>query len=226
MPAVPGCIRMIETNEQLMEILRNRRNYLGLDGFDPRVLKVLAKLDRAFFVPKGTENVYEDEPAQIGEGQTCSQPSMVAAMATVMELSAGMNVLEIGTGCGYSAAATAPLLEPGGMLITMEIIPSLQKQAKKNIERVSEVKNIKFVVGDGSGGFPEVAPYDRIYFTAGAGKSFNEKPLLDQLKPDGILLYPEAQGQMFLVRKTASGLERRTLGGVGFVLLRGENSGF
>lgn len=217
---------MIESNAQLMQVLRNRRNYLGLNGFDDRVLSVMDKLDRRLFVPDGVENLYEDEPVKIGEGQTCSQPSMVAAMATLLELEPGMKVLEVGTGCGYSAAATAPLVAPGGLLITVEIIGELQETARKNIEAAGGAENIRFLRGDGSAGLASEAPFDRIYFTAGAGKKFSEKPLLAQLKPDGILLYPEAHGQMFLVRKTPVGIERAALGGVGFVFLRGENCGF
>jgi len=215
-----------KNNDELVKLLENRRNYLGLDGFDRRILAVMRKTDRALFAPPDTKNIYEDEPFKIGCGQTCSQPSMVAAMATLLDLEPGLKVLEVGTGCGYSAAATAPLLDPGGMLFTVEIVPELAEAAERTIAQLGRGANICFISGDGSAGLPGEAPFDRIYFTAGTGAQFREQVLLDQLKHGGILLYPEAYGQMHFLKKTPAGIERRTLGGVGFVHLKGENSGF
>ncbi|MFC1474471.1 protein-L-isoaspartate O-methyltransferase [bacterium] len=210
----------------MIDILENRRHYLDLEGFDPRVLEIMRETDRADFAPPGEKNIYEDSPVRISGGQTCSQPSMVAAMATLLRLEPGMKVLEVGTGCGYSAAATAPLLEPGGTLYTIEILPELTADAEAILEKLGRGKNIRFIVGDGSVGLPDEAPFHRIYLTAGVGRKFNEDVLLGQLKPGGILLYPEAYGQMHFVKKTKRGPESQILGSVGFVHLKGDNSGF
>jgi len=218
--------RKPKNNNELIDILENRRHYLGLDRFDPEVLDVMRRTDRALFAPPGERNIYEDEPFKIGQGQTCSQPSMVAAMATMLKLEPGMKVLEIGTGCGYSASVTAQLIQPGGRLFTIEIIGELTELARKNIGNLEHIDNIKFITGDGSIGLPGEAPFDRIYLTAGVGRYFKESILLAQLRQNGILLYPEAHGAMFYVKNTPGEPERQSMGGVGFVFLRGKNAGF
>jgi protein-L-isoaspartate(D-aspartate) O-methyltransferase len=199
---------------------------LGIERFDRAVIDVLRRTDRAAFAPPNTTDIYDDSPVPIGHQQTCSQPSMVAAMATLLELKPGMKILEIGTGCGYSAAVAAQLIAPGGKLYTIEIVAELSRDAQRNLDKLGLGGNVKVIAGDGSVGLPDEAPFDRIYLTAGAGQWFNEDILLNQLAQDGILLYPEAYGSLFLVRKTKRGLERRTMEGVAFVFLKGENSGY
>lgn len=217
-----------QSNDELISIVARRRNYLGLPEFDERVLDVMKQVDRADFAPRDAmENVYEDEPIKIGNNQTCSQPSMVAAMATFMDLRPGLRVLEIGTGSGYSAAVTAELISPGGHLFSMEIVTELHEFAVKNLQSPKYLQyHCDLLEGDGSEGLPEHAPYDRIYFTAGVGKYFDEQPLLKQLEIGGIFLYPEAFGSLFLLKKTPGGIKRSDMRGVGFVYLRGKNSGF
>lgn len=209
-----------------MDMVENRRHYLGIHKFDSRVVDVMRKIDRGNFVPTGTPGVYEDDPVPIGSGQTCSQPSMVAAMATLLQLAPGQKILEVGTGCGYSTAVAAMLLRPGGVLHTIEFVPELSERARASLALLDSIDNVRFNVGDGSLGLPEQAPFDRIYLTAGVGRYFNEHIFLDQLKPEGILLYPEAHGAMHMIRKTPAGLDKQALGGVGFVFLQGDNSGF
>jgi protein-L-isoaspartate(D-aspartate) O-methyltransferase len=217
-----------QSNDALIDMISKRRDYLGLDGFDARALEAMRRIDRAAFAPPDAAgDPYEDEPFRIAHNQTCSQPSMVAAMATMLELRPGLRVLEVGAGSGYSAAVTAQLIHPGGALISIEYIPELTAFARKNLKSQPNVPdNIELLTGDGSAGVPARAPFDRIFFTAGAGAGFNEAPLLAQLSDGGILLYPEAFGSMFLARKTRSGFEKRQMHGVGFVFLRGKNSGF
>lgn len=217
----------IKTNDELVDIVSRRRNYLGLRGFDARAIQAMRNVDRAAFAPPGVRDCYEDEPFPIGCGQTCSQPSMVAAMATMMELRAGLRVLEVGTGCGYSAAVCAQLIAPVGRLFSIEFVPDLTELARRNLDACPNVpKNWELITGDGSAGLPRRAPFDRICFTAGVGRHFEEIPLLEQLSNNGILIYPEAYGSMFVVSKTAEGVKRREMPGVGFVQLQGENSGF
>jgi protein-L-isoaspartate(D-aspartate) O-methyltransferase len=217
-----------KNNDELIDIVSNRRNYLGIEAFDSRVMEAMRRLDRASFIPGDAEaDVYEDEPVKIGLNQTCSQPSMVAAMATLLELHPGQRVLEIGTGSGYSAAVASMLIVPGGRIYSIEIIEELHEMASKNLEALDFLPdNIELIAGDGSEGLPGQGPYDRIYYTAGAGKYFDEKPLLEQLSLGGLMLYPEAFGSMFLLRKSPAGIQRREMKGVGFVYLRGKNSGY
>lgn len=216
------------SNDILIDIVGRRRNYLGLPEFDERVLAAMRQVDRADFAPPDSlDNVYEDEPIKIGNNQTCSQPSMVAAMATFLDLRPGLRVLEIGAGSGYSAAVTAQLISPGGRLYSMEIVSDLHEFAVSNLAKQKYLQdNYELFEGDGSEGLPEHAPYDRIYFTAGVGKYFDEQPLLKQLVVGGIFLYPEAFGSLYLLKKTPAGIKRNDMRGVGFVYLRGKNSGF
>jgi protein-L-isoaspartate(D-aspartate) O-methyltransferase len=222
----PFGYRSPSSNDELIDIVSNRRFYLGLERFDAPVLLAMRRIDRAWFAPRGTPGIYEDEPVPIGHQQTCSQPSMVAAMATMIEPAPGMKVLEIGAGCGYSAAVAAQLVAPGGELISMEIIPELTEYARRNLERAGLGGNVRLITGDGSIGLPEEAPFDRIYLTAGVGRKFDDSILTKQLKDVGILIYPESYGSIFIVRKTPNGIHREAVGGVGFVYLRGKNSGY
>jgi len=216
----------LRSNSELMNIVERRRNYLRLSHFDKTVVSVMRQLDRRNFAPPDLVNPYEDEPFAIGHNQTCSQPSMVAAMATILDLQPGYRVLEIGTGSGYSAAVAAKLIEPNGELYTIEIFKELSAFAEQNIKRMELSTPITFIIGDGSVGWKPAAPYDRIYLTAGVGKKFKPDILLGQLTENGKLLYPEAFGSLFLIEKTRSGERKAEFKGVGFVYLRGANSGF
>jgi protein-L-isoaspartate(D-aspartate) O-methyltransferase len=218
--------RTSQSNDELIDAVSNRRLYLGIERFDNAVLDAMRRTDRASFVSRPDSDIYEDSPVPIGQQQTCSQPSMVAAMATLLDLKPGLKILEIGTGCGYSAAVTAQLISPGGKLISIEIEPDLAADAQRNLEKFGLREEVAVLNADGSAGFPDEAPFNRIYLTAGAGKWFNENLLLSQLASDGILLYPESHGSMFLIRNTKRGLDRRVMDGVSFVFLKGKNSGY
>lgn len=222
----PFGYRSPSSNDELIDFVSNRRFYLDLERFDAPVLRAMRRIDRAGFAPPGTTGIYDDDPVPIGHYQTCSQPSMVAAMATMLEPAPGMKVLEVGTGCGYSAAVAAQLIAPDGELISIEIIPELTEFARRNLERAGLIENVHLITGDGSVGLPEEAPFDRIYLTAGAGRKFDDSILTKQLKGGGILIYPESYGAMHIARKGPKGTHRESVGGVGFVFLRGENSGY
>ncbi len=173
---------------------------------------------------------YNDEVIPIGYDQTCSQPSMVAFMADALELQPGMNVLEIGTGCGYHAAVTAEIVGEQGKVYSVEFLPKLVSLARENLKNNfgSEYhQRVEVISGDGSTGLPDQAPFDAIYLTAGVKLGHFEPGLLArQLKlPGGLLLYPEEDGLMIRERYGRFGQieEIQFYHGVQFVPLQGEN---
>ncbi|MGH9813680.1 MAG: protein-L-isoaspartate(D-aspartate) O-methyltransferase, partial [Candidatus Acidiferrales bacterium] len=132
---------------------------------DPRVLDAMREVPRHEFVPPQLlSQAYDDCPLPIGEGQTISQPYMVAAMTEAAELTGGETVLEVGTGSGYQAAILARLAT---RVYTIEQHTSLSAAAEERLRRLG-CTNVTFIVGDGSLGYAEAAPYDAIIVTAGA----------------------------------------------------------
>ena len=137
------------------------------------------------FVPENArEWAYEDRPLPIGEGQTISQPYMVAFMTQSLNLNPGDKVLEIGTGSGYQAAVLAEITDS---VYTIEIVNSLGKAAEKRLQAMG-YSNVQVRVGDGYNGWPEAAPFDAIIVTAGAESV--PQPLLEQLKDGGRMVIP------------------------------------
>ncbi len=217
-------MRQAESNEELVQLVKYRADrYLGGGIRDGRVLECMRAVDRAAFLPADARwAAYIDEPVGIGYGQTCSQPSMVAFMLDKLSVSPGSRVLEIGAGCGYAAAILALLCSPGGVVIAAEIVGELAARAKANCAALSRVEVIE---ADGSAGFPELAPFDRILVSAGVERpSFREESLLGQLGEGGILLYPEERGRLYRVARRSGGLVCDSWSGVAFVPLRGRNS--
>ncbi|MCB9085052.1 MAG: protein-L-isoaspartate(D-aspartate) O-methyltransferase [Bdellovibrionaceae bacterium] len=152
---------------------------------DGEVLEVMLKIPRENFVPPELQPMaYRDRPLAIGEGQTISQPYIVAYMAEALHLSGQERVLEIGTGCGYNTAVLAKL---AGEVYTVEIRASLSNLARDNLASLG-IDNVHFKVGDGYLGWPEMAPFDRIVLTAAPSKI--PKALFEQVTPEGCLLAP------------------------------------
>lgn len=152
---------------------------------DPRVLQAMSKVPRHLFVPEEYRNhAYNDYPLPIGYGQTISQPYIVAAMTELLELKGDEKVLEIGTGSGYQ---TAILAELAGKVYTVERIPQLLERAKQVLSSLGYT-NIHFKLTDGTLGWPENAPFDRIIVTAAAPDL--PQPLIDQLAEGGIMVIP------------------------------------
>lgn len=161
------------------------RDLKGRGIFDSAVLRAMREVPREEFVrPELLENAYEDHPLPIDEGQTISQPYMVAYMAESLELEATDRVLEIGTGSGYSAAVLSRI---AAEVYTVEHFPSLAASADERLQRLG-YDNIRIFVGDGTLGWPEHAPYDAIVVTAGAPRV--PEPLLEQLVVGGRLVVP------------------------------------
>jgi protein-L-isoaspartate(D-aspartate) O-methyltransferase len=150
---------------------------------------------------------------------------MVAIMNEALELRMGSKVLEAGAGSGYHAATIAEQIGPQGHVYTIELIPELVRVARSNLENAGYSDRVTLVHGDGSLGYPDRAPYDRILVTAAAPKI--PQPLVAQLRPGGILIVPVG-GRLFpqelvKLRKDAKGqTERTSMGGVAFVPLIGK----
>jgi protein-L-isoaspartate(D-aspartate) O-methyltransferase len=186
---------------------------------DTRVLKTMRKVPRHLFIPPMyREQAYGDHPVPIGEGQTISQPYIVALMTELMELKGGEKVLEVGTGSGYQAAILA---EIASEVYTIEIIESLGKSAEARLEKMGYT-NIHVRIGDGYKGWPEVAPFDAIVVTAAPPSV--PPPLIAQLKIGGRLVVPV--GDFFqvlkVIVKTETGSSERDIIPVRFVPMTGE----
>lgn len=183
---------------------------------DPLVLAAMAKVPRHLFVPESLRGrAYADEPLPIGDGQTISQPYIVAYMTEALRLQGGEKVLEIGTGSGYQ---TAVLAEIAGEVWTIELVETLARRARAALDGLG-CANIRYRVGDGSGGWPEEAPFDAVMVTAAAPEM--PAALERQLGPGGRMIVPVGTDlqELILVRRTRKGIERATLLAVRFVPL-------
>lgn len=150
-----------------------------------KVLEAMRKIPRHEFVSQDMKSyAYNDEPLPIGEGQTISQPYIVAYMTEVLQLKGGEKVLEVGTGSGYQAAVLAEIAQ---QVYTIEITSSLSLKAQETLKKLG-YKNIYFKVGDGSEGWKEHAPYDAIMVTAAPGKV--PQSLKQQMKISGRMIIP------------------------------------
>ncbi len=185
---------------------------------DTRVLEAMEQIDRGPFV-RGifSERAYEDTPLPIACGQTISQPSVVGLMTQALLVSPRDTVLEVGTGSGYQAAILAKLAR---RVYTIDRHARLVREARQIFEAL-QLPNVTSLVGDGSFGLPDQAPFDRIIVTAAAEDP--PGPLLAQLKPGGIMVVPVGQSDavqtLIRVRKTEDGLDYDELRPVRFVPL-------
>lgn len=174
-----------------------------------RVLEVFAKVQRHKFIPQDLkENAYADFPLPIGEGQTISQPYIVALMTECLDLVGNEKVLEIGTGSGYQAAVLAELAKT---VYTIEIIPELADSARKTLASL-DYRNVSVRTGDGYQGWPEHAPFDAIVVTAAPERV--PEALVAQLAPGGKMIVPVGTiyQEMVIIEKTRGGIvERRTI---------------
>ncbi len=161
------------------------RHLKGRNIFDPAVLKAMESVPREMFVSQSlVSRAYGDSPLPIGEGQTISQPYIVALMTQLLKLEKTDKVLEVGTGSGYQ---TAVLAEVAGYVYTVEIVKSLADGARSLLDKL-KYENISVQNGDGYKGWGEHAPFDKIIVTAAA--SGVPAPLIEQLKEGGRLVMP------------------------------------
>lgn len=200
-----------------------RRGYLD----DPGVKEAFEDIPREKFVPERVkENAYVDCPLSIGQNQTISAPSMIAIMLEALEVKEGNTILEIGTGSGYNAALLSELAGDTGKVYSIERFEDLAEKARRNLERAGH-DDVEVKVGDGTRGYEEKAPWDRIIVTACAPTI--PQPLIDQLKNNGILVAPVGEHYrsqiLTLLRKSEDGkIEKEERGTCAFVPLVGEHA--
>jgi len=195
--------------ERMVERQLRRR---GID--DERVLAAMAEVPRELFVPPDQRRrAYRDGALRIGEGQTISQPWIVACMAQLLELRGDETVLEVGTGSGYAAAVLSRLCE---QVITIERYESLADGAAATLAELG-YDNVEVRVGDGAQGAPDRAPFGGISVTATA-RAEPPRPLLDQLAPGAALVCPVARGRREHLMRFRDG-EQEAVAAVRFVPL-------
>jgi protein-L-isoaspartate(D-aspartate) O-methyltransferase len=188
---------------------------------NPRVLAAMREVPRHLFIPPPYDrSAYEDSPLPIGNGQTISQPYIVALMTELLKPEQDDNVLEIGTGCGYQSAVLANLVKK---VTSIERIPAVAKLARSNLSALG-FSNVEIITSDGTLGYPENAPYNGIIITAATPSV--PKPLIEQLAEHGRLVAPMGGRdiQELVVLSKYNGIISQELhGGVRFVPLIGEH---
>ena len=171
--------------DQKTELIKFWREAFGFREIELRAFKEVSRED---FVPENLKNeAYQDMPLPLLRGKTISQPTTVMIMTHALELEPGQKVFEIGTGSGYQAGIIAKIVGPKGKVITTDVVPELVQFAKQNLRR-TKIDNVVVYEEDGSNGMKNEAPFDKIIITA-ACKEF-PKPLLEQLKPEGVIVGP------------------------------------
>lgn len=197
-----------------------RRGYLRSHA----VQKAMESVDRGKFFPPFKRNLaYSDLAQPTASGQTISAPSVVALMLENLMAGKGTKVLEIGTGCGYNTALLSAIVGEKGKIITFEKYPELVRLSKENISKLDLHDNIEFHTGDGSCGYKDEAPYERVIVTAAMPDLSDEHPLIGQLKGTGRLVAPVGTrfAQELVVFDNMSGKRQNVLPVV-FVPLVGE----
>ena len=189
----------------------------------PKVIEAMRKIPRQFFVDIG-KMPYADSPMSIGEGQTISAPHMVGIMLEALDLQDGQKLLEVGGGSGYHAALVGEIIGEKGMVYSVERIEKLALKARTALIRVGLSERVRIIVADGSLGYPEHAPYDRIFVTCAAPAI--PDPLVDQLEEGGKLLIPVGGTylqDLVLGIKKRGRIKKKSHGGCVFVPLVGRH---
>jgi protein-L-isoaspartate(D-aspartate) O-methyltransferase len=185
----------------------------------PNVLRAMEEVPRHRFVPEHQRgSAYVDSPLPIGDGQTISQPYVVALMTELMELGDDSKVLEIGTGSGYQAAVLSRIAKK---VYSIEIREGLGESARELLEDLG-YDNVEVRIGDGYQGWPEAAPFDGIIVTAAPERI--PQPLVDQLRIGGKMVVPVGRflQELLVITRTEDGIQTREVTGVRFVPMIGE----
>ncbi len=204
----------LEWEKERIRMVRDQIEKRGIK--DEGVLDAMKKVPRHLFVPEEYRiHSYEDHPLPIGEEQTISQPFIVAYMTELLELNKECRVLEIGTGSGYQSAILAELAKE---VYTIELIESLSIKAQEILSSLG-YKNIKFLVGDGTYGWKEYSPYNRIIVTAASPRV--PPALIEQLEDGGIIVIPVGtySQEIVKIRKKGKKVDEEVLIPVRFVPL-------
>lgn len=225
MAAAPAPDLYAAQRDRLVDLIerdvRATAHYLGTDRLDPAVIRAMRSVPRERFVPRQLrDQAYRDHPMPIGQGQTISQPYIVAIMTHLTAIRAGQRIFELGTGSGYQAAVLA---EMGARVYSVEIVPELAERAAATLADLG-YDQAQVRAGDGYLGWPEAAPFDAVIVTA--AHPVIPQPLVDQLAVGGRLVMPvgEIDGiqQLMVLTKQADGsLERREVLPVRFVPITG-----
>jgi protein-L-isoaspartate(D-aspartate) O-methyltransferase len=182
-PEHPSFKEYVAERERMVET--GIENYPNEPVTDTRVLKSMRRVPRHMFVPEEyREDAYKNIPLSIGYDQTISQPFIVAHMTQLLDIKPYNRVLEIGTGSGYQAAVLAELCE---QVYTIEIVPQLGRRAEALLRELGYI-NVQVRIGDGYGGWPDAAPFDRIIVTCAPDDI--PQPLVDQLAEGGRIVIP------------------------------------
>lgn len=206
---------------QLLKKRMMEKDIQGRGITHPAVLSAMRSVPREQFIPEKMKlHAYDDSPLPIGEGQTISQPYIVAAMTEALDPEPGDIIYEVGTGSGYQAAVLAEIV---AHVYTKEIVEPLAEWAKENL-KAAGYTNVTVAAGDGYVGWPEHAPFDGIVVTA--APDHVPQPLIDQLKPGGRLVIPVGKQhdvqELLLIEKEEDGSTlRRSMMPVRFVPLTG-----
>lgn len=207
----------IEDNYRHKGLRQQMVNQLRSEGFDDeRVLAALNEVPRHVFLDSSfVEYAYSDQPFSIGSGQTISQPSTVAFQTKLLKVESSMKVLEIGTGSGYQACVLAAM---GTKVFTIERQRNLYFRTKEILEKLPF--RVKTFLGDGFEGLPNYGPFDRVIITAGA--PCIPQKLVDQLKPNGIMVIPMdnpdgGQTMLRIIKMPDGSLSREAFGNFKFV---------
>jgi protein-L-isoaspartate(D-aspartate) O-methyltransferase len=209
--------------EEIVEEVRETRQWLGKDALDPRVIEAILTVPRHEFVAEHLQPMaYLNRPLPIGNAQTISQPYIIAIMTDLLAIPEDGRVLEVGTGCGYQAAILAQLC---ASVYSIEIVQPLGHEAKARLERLG-YDNVYVRIGDGFAGWPEAGPFDAIIVTAAADEV--PPPLVEQLKPGGRMICPVESGfggqELVLIEKDNQGsVHSKDVLPVRFVPLTGDH---
>jgi protein-L-isoaspartate(D-aspartate) O-methyltransferase len=210
--------------EAIARDVRAVRAQLGRRDLDPGVVRALARVPRHEFIPAHLlDRAYANGPLPIGEGQTISQPTIVAVMTELLDLWPDARVLEIGAGCGYQSAVLAEL---AGEVYAIELEPRLAAPARERLARLGYT-NVELRDGDGRGGWPERAPFDAVLVAAAAPEI--PGALIEQLARGGKLVAPRGSTagfqELVLLEKDGEGkICERVIFPVAFVPLRDPRS--
>ena len=210
----------MDTEQKRAAMVRDQLQQRGIS--DARVLAAMERVPRHRFLPPEAQgNAYADRAVPIAEGQSISQPFIVALMAQALQLRGDERVLEIGTGSGYAAAVLSQLAAD---VVTIERLPALAEAAEQRLATLGYI-NVRVIGGDGTAGLPGEAPFDAI--TVAAASPWVPRPLREQLARGGRLVIPVGgRGEQLLLRVTrdASGEHVEQLSGVRFVPLIGAHA--